>query len=62
MREVFLDDIVAGRIHNAWVQIKDIEVIIEAIKRRELFTLCQNRVKVKSLLEVLNTVKLDRFM
>lgn len=62
MKEIFLNDVVAGRIHNAWVQIKDIEVIIKAIKRRELFTLCQNRVKVKNLLEVLNTVRLDKFM
>ena len=62
MRNTFLDDLIKGRLHNAWIQIKDIKVIIEAIKQNNLHTICQERIKVKSLLEVLQATRLNKFM
>jgi tRNA-guanine family transglycosylase len=60
VKSTYLDDEKKGRIHNAWVQIKDVEMLTEAIKQKKLFAICKERIerdpKKKSLLEVLQHV------
>jgi hypothetical protein len=65
MKEIFLNDPIKGRLHNAWVQINDMNLIVKAIKQNNLLEICEKRLKVPSLFDVLrmkNSRMLNDFM